>query len=349
MILYDFIMNVRSTFLPVGGVGLVAVHLLHKKEHVAKELIDYYFRHFRNKKVPLLILYPFRPNFYRQMGFGYGTKINEYRVRSSAFKRGKVKSHLRFLDETNIEGLLDCYNRSVQRIHGMVLGSPREFEYLFMSSTHYVVGYEKNNSIKGFLAFHFERKVSQEITSIRVSHLIFDDRDALGEMLTFVHTQLDQFEWVTITTHDETFHHLLSDPRNASRNIIPHVHHESNVQAVGLMYRVLDVAGLFGALDDVRFGDVSCRLRIDVKDSFLAENEVETIIHFQNGRPILGEYDYEVSIELDISDFSSLVMGVISFKKLYQYGLAKISDLSFLETIHRLFWVEDKPICLTRF
>jgi predicted acetyltransferase len=231
----------------------------------------------------------------------------------------------------------------------MVLGSPRELEYLFMSSTHYVVGYEKNNSIKGFLAFHFERKVSQEITSIRVSHLIFDDRDALGEMLTFVHTQLDQFEWVTITTHDETFHHLLSDPRNASRNIIPHVHHESNVQAVGLMYRVLDVAGLFGALDDVRFGDVSCRLRIDVKDSFLAENEVETIIHFQNGRPILGEYDYEVSIELDISDFSSLVMGVISFKKLYQYGLAKISDLSFLETIHRLFWVEDKPICLTRF
>jgi predicted acetyltransferase len=84
MLVYDFTVNVHSIMIPAGGVGLLAVDLLHKKERVAKELLIFFLEHFRNKGVSLLMLYSFRPDFYRKMGFGYGTKISQYRVLPSA-------------------------------------------------------------------------------------------------------------------------------------------------------------------------------------------------------------------------------------------------------------------------
>lgn len=47
MRLHDFEMNLLSKIIPVGGVGLVAVDLLRKKERIAKELIEHFFlKHF---------------------------------------------------------------------------------------------------------------------------------------------------------------------------------------------------------------------------------------------------------------------------------------------------------------
>jgi predicted acetyltransferase len=65
MCLCDFAMNFLGIRIPVGGVGQVAVDLAHKKEHVAKEMMIYALRHFRDREVPLVALYPFRPDLCR--------------------------------------------------------------------------------------------------------------------------------------------------------------------------------------------------------------------------------------------------------------------------------------------
>ena len=41
MRLFDFTMTMLTAQVPAGGVGLVAVDLAHKKEHVCKKLIEY--------------------------------------------------------------------------------------------------------------------------------------------------------------------------------------------------------------------------------------------------------------------------------------------------------------------
>jgi predicted acetyltransferase len=62
MCLHDFTMDFLGVRIPAGGVGQVAVDLLHKKEHVAKEMMAYALRHYRELGVPLVSLYPFRPD-----------------------------------------------------------------------------------------------------------------------------------------------------------------------------------------------------------------------------------------------------------------------------------------------
>ena len=106
--------------VPVGGIGMVAVDLLHKKEHVARDLVTFFLDHYRTRGMPLGLLYPFRPDFYKQMGFGYGTKMSEYRVRPSDLPAYGSKDHLVNLGPEDSELLLDYYNRYQMRTHGML-------------------------------------------------------------------------------------------------------------------------------------------------------------------------------------------------------------------------------------
>ena len=72
-------------------------------------------------------------------------------------------------------------------------------------------------------------------------------------------------------------------------------------------------------------------------------------VHFEGGRAILHRDSYDVAVELDISDFSSLIMGAVTFKKLYEFDRALISNSEYIEQVSRIFRSDTQPICLTRF
>ncbi len=350
MCLYDFSMNFLHTRIPVGGVGQVAVALPHKREHVAKEMMRYFLRHFRELGTPLVALYPFRPDFYRNMGFGYGTKMNQYRLRPAALPRGPCKAHVRYLHNEDRQALLDCYNRFGDRTHGMMVRTDRDLARLFENSKHRIIGYEKDNQIQGYLVFTFEQGNSFIVNDIHMQEFIYESQEALSELLTFLHTQADQIRHVIMNTQDEYFHHLLPDPRNDSDRLIPNGYHETNAQGIGLMYRVIDTPGLFDRLSEHDFGGQTCILKLSSTDSFLPENAGSTLLRFDHGllrRPDDGAHDVEV--RLGIADLSSLLAGTVNFGSLYRYGLARISDAAYVTTIGRLFAVEEKPMCTTSF
>jgi predicted acetyltransferase len=351
MCLYDLQMNFLQTQIPAAGVGQVAVALPHKKEHVAKEMMSYCLYYYRERDTPLVALYPFRPDFYRQMGFGYGPKIHQYRLKPAALPRGPSKAHVRYLVWDDRQALSDCYNRFADRTHGMMQKSERELKRLFQNPKHRLVGYQEGNQIKGYLVFTFESSADSFIVNdIHIQEFIYETQEALSQLLTFLHTQADQIRYVFINTQDEYFHHLLLDPRNDSGRLIPDVYHETNAQGLGLMYRIIDVPAMFDRLGERNFGDQTCTLKLTVEDSLLPENAGSTLLHFDGGgvqRVDGGSHDVEV--RLDIADFSSLLAGTVDFQSLYRYGLVDLSDPDYVDSINRLFAVEQKPMCITGF
>jgi predicted acetyltransferase len=350
MIFYDFVINLYSAMRPVGGVGMVAVDLVHKKERVAKEMLDFFLEHYYERDYALTMLYPFRPDFYKKMGFGYGTKVNQYRVLPASLPRGKSKAHVRFLKAEDREATAGCYNRVVEQTHGMTYKPEFHWRNLFEQGGGRVVGYERDGRLEGYLTYSFEKGKSFLQNDLVINEMFYENREALSELLTFLHSQNDQVKQIIYGSHDDTFHHLLFDPTNGTGNLFSPVSHESNIQGVGLMYRVIDMSGIFEAVAGRDFQGQSCRLRINIQDTFFPQQAGSTVVHFENGRAaVVEDGDYEVEMSLDISDFSSLIMGVISFKKLYEYGLVTVSDPTCLELLHRLFFVETKPICITRF
>ena len=348
MTLFDFTMNVFSNNLEVGGVGLVCVDLLNKKEHVAKNLITFFHKHYYEKGTCLTSLYPFRPDFYLKMGYGMGKKMNQYSFKPDSLPK-TTKIHLSYLNAIDIPQLVECFNRYASKTHGMIFRKERTYQRMVDNLN--IVGYKQNEQIKGYLAFKF-KKLSQNnfvYNDLIIEELVYENREVLAEFLTFLNTQSDQIHRIIYNMQDDHFHHLLSDPRNGTNNLYL-TSHESNLQAVGIMYRVINARKLFNLLKEHNFGNQTIKLNLLIHDNFLPENNDELVIDFDNGYATLNnKTGYDVQIRLDITSFSSLIMGVIPLEKLYAYGLVEITNSDYLETINKLFFVEKPPMTIEQF
>ena len=350
MCFHDFHMSFLGAQIPAGGVGQVAVDLVHKKEHVAKEMMGFFLRHYRGLGTPLVALYPFRPDFYRAMGFGYGPKMSQYRFPPAALPRGPSKAGVRYLGPADQEAIVACYDRVAARTHGMMFKTGREMRGLFRNEQNQIVGVEQEGRLQGYLVYTFEQGDTFITNDMHIREWIYETPEALSELLTFLHSQADQIRDVIVDTQDEDFYHLLLDPRDGSGKLIPSVYHQSNAQGVGLMYRLVDVPGMFDRLAGHDFGGQSLALRLAVEDSFLPENAGSLLLRFQDGHlRRLDDDEHDVEVSLPIEDLSSLLAGTVAFRALYRYGRARISDPDYVEQVTRTFHVEQKPVCMTDF
>jgi predicted acetyltransferase len=349
MRLFDFSMRLYEAEVLCGGVGAVAVDLLHKKEHVAREMIDFYLRHYRERGAPLAALYPFRPDFYRQMGFGYGSKMAQYRVKTSSLPRTS-KEHIVELSAADGQALVDCYHRVAQRTHGLFRRSNAYATRIFEDKSVRILGYKVDDRLEGYLIIGFTNNKSFLHYELEVRALVYEHPAALNELLTFLHSQLDQVPTVIFNTQEEHFHHLFFDPRNDSQKIHPINAQETHVSSIGIMYRLLDLNSFFAALGEHNFGEQSCVLRLVVDDSFLHQGTTTLTVAFHDGRAtVQPDATPDVELRLGIAEASALLMGSSDLKGLLRLGLAQISNPAYIGRVHRLLLAEEKPVCMTSF
>jgi predicted acetyltransferase len=350
MIYYDFDMTFETERLAAAGVGRVAVDLLHKKEKVAHDMIKEFIYHYREKEVPLLLLYPFRPDFYYQMGFGYGSKKSSYRFRPSSLPADGKKDRVRFLGKNDRDQLLSCYNRFAAKTHGLIKRNGPELKHWFNEPTILITGYLDQDILQGYMVLKFEQGQNFLDNRLTIIESVYENHQALSALLAFLRSQIDQVAWISYATYDESFHHVLSDPRNDSGNIIPPTFHESNQQGVGLMYRVIDIRGFFNSLRGHRFGERSMRMKLRISDDFIPENNVDLYLDSEQGfvQPARAGM-VGVEVGMAAPEFSSLAVGAVRFRDLFRLGLAQISDTKHIEIVDSMFKTGTKPACLTRF
>ena len=351
--LSDFTMNLFGNLVLAGGGGALGVSLLHKRQHIAKRMMSFYFNHYRRRQSPIAVLWPFRHDFYRSMGAGLGLTIHQYRVKPDDLPRGKHSHHVRWLEKKDIPALNNCYNRWVRRTNGAIesLVLARQIAWEFNQKQRWV-GYVKSGRVLGYLLFTFQKSSDNWLdNNIQITELSYESPDVLLELMTFLHTQFDQISTIDISTPDEDFHFLLRDPRNGSGRLLPPLYHESHASGVGMMYRVLNVERLFELMADRDFQGQTVRLGLNVSDSFLRANHGRRVIRFNNGKARLQKTTSPTQIEMriDNADFSSLIMGAVKFRSLYDFGLVTISNYKYLDRLDRLFTTASKPICTTQF
>lgn len=352
MRLFDFTMNLHGQDVLVGGLGGVAVDLVHKKEKVARDMVAHFLQYYQAQEAALTALYPFRPDFYKKMGFGYSTQMTHYTIAPASFPQ-EEKTQISFLEAADKEAIVACYERYRQQTHGMLSLPAATWDRLFADGEFQIVGYKDGDKVRGYLLFKFEPVGNGNALSnnMLVRAFIYESTAVMQALMTFLHTQADQINRVVLTVQDENLHYLLADPRNGSGVMLPGINHETAVSGLGIMFRVIDVPRLFAAWGDRDFGGQTCRLCITLRDSFLPENDGSTVVYFENGRSALQSVSspYDVEITLDVSDFSSMAIGAVTFKQLRHYGLVKISDPAYTDVVNRIFWTENKPQTLTTF
>ncbi|MCW4049628.1 MAG: GNAT family N-acetyltransferase [Candidatus Bathyarchaeota archaeon] len=344
---HDFKMTLYETQTFVGGVGNIGVDLLHKKEHVSKEIMEYFHSHYRDRGATMTTLYPFRPDFYVKMGYGYGQKMNKYRFRPVDLPRGS-RENVSWMREDDLPEMLEFYNRLAHVTHGMIEKEKTHFERVMKRNK--VILHREDGRITGFMAFGFKKLREDHflLQDIEVNRLIYETGEALRGLFSFLQTQLDQVERIVLYSNDHDIQFMLLDPRNGEPHIF-YTSQETNQQGVGIMYRVINKERLFKELHNHSFNGETLRVKLNIKDTFLPENHGSIIIHFVEGKPRIREEGYDVEASMDVAWFSSLIMGVVDFRKLHTYGLVEVSDAEYIDPLDRLFRVHTKPVTIEEF
>lgn len=184
MQLYDFTMNFDGTEVGMGGVGMVAVDFYHKKAKVAKELIEFYLRFYRERKAPFAALYPFRPDFYKQMGFGYGAKMNQYNLLPAALPNKGNRKAVRPLQSGAQAQMAACYMRAYAKTHGLFAKAAKDFNRVFENNAFRVMGYERDGELRGFSVFQFHHDAATRTNDIELFEFVYEDRDSLAALLS---------------------------------------------------------------------------------------------------------------------------------------------------------------------
>jgi predicted acetyltransferase len=335
----------------IGVMRFYDFTMRHKKERVAADMIRFFLDYYRDKGAALTALYPFRPDFYHRMGFGFGVKLNRYSFRPDVLP-ARPKARVEFLTTEDKAAVGDCYERFRRRTNGLLQLPPHVLDSLFTDPAMRLVGVREGDRVRGYLLFRFDPAAGDNwlANDLYVRTLVYDDAAALATLLGFVRTQADQVQRVIYETQDDTFHFLLPDPRDGTGNLLAGLWHETNTQGAGIMYRVIDTPRLFDVLRDHDFGGQTATLGLTLTDTFLPENAGRYVLRVANGRATLsdgGAADIEIS--LNVSDFSSLAVGAIDFARLYGYGLATLSDAAAVPLIDSLFRAAQRPWCMTHF
>jgi predicted acetyltransferase len=373
MRLFDYTMNVRGSDALAGGVGSVAVDLAHKRQGVARALIRWYLDHYRERGAPFAVLHPFRLDFYRKLGFGYGTPMRRYRFAPATLRTDGARGTARALGPADLDAVLACTERVRPRVNGLIAKHRVGMEQALNEPSLRYVGVEEAGVLRGYMQTTVkldDERLNRNALVVRDVHA--EDDAAFAALLGYLRAQQDQFARIAIESQDDALYLASTDPRDGSDgSVAPPGAHPVAETGLGVMYRVLDVERAFAHLPAA---DAPFTLRLDVEDDFFpATNGTWTFRFGPHGAPRLADGDEpngaassadgapfsdaaqsdgktpDATLRLGIADLSSLVVGSLDLPALVRHRLATVEPASALARVARAFAVEQRPICNTRF
>src|SRR5262249_53168272 len=147
----------------------------------------------RSRGATMAILHPFRLDFYRRMGFGYGTKLNQYRFKPASLPGHGARECVRALGPADTDALIACYDRVHERTNGLIRKRRADVVARLGAHSSRTVGYEEGGVLRAYLRFAFRPGHTVLVNDLEVRELIHETPEALAGLLAFLRSQADQF------------------------------------------------------------------------------------------------------------------------------------------------------------
>lgn len=353
MRLFDFETNLFGKILKTSGIGFLGVALDYKKKKAARDMLKFYEKTYRDIGVPIGSLLPFRPDFYRRMGYGFGSKISKYVIPASRFPACYDEVDIRKVNKSEYYLLDELHDSVVESTHGMNRKLFYEKKSMQKELYNKVFALYEDGKPKGYINLEFRngKDDNYTINNMYIHELIYDSPSTFKRLLGFIKKQEEQVTYVIIPTCNDDLYHVFNDPRNNTLNYIPFGYLESNTQGVGMMYKIFDIAEVFRTCNHRDYNGVDALVKIEIEDGFVENSVKEIVVRFINGRAIIVDDidSVDLCIKTDIASFSSMFMGVVLPGSLYRMGMLEISDSDMIPLLDRAFNYHQKPQTNTDF
>ena len=343
-----FSMNIFGVMQPACGLMALEVHPLHKKKGAALRMIQYFEDYARQQGALLTLLLPFRIGFYRQMGYGFAGKLYEYHLPTAALPQldAAALSHLRLMQPEDFDEALACHRRFAARNHGMVEKFDEEIRGARGDIQVRRLGWYDGGVLRGYAAYRFESASDSNYTQNRLSveELVYEDGAILRGLLGGLNMQTDLAQTVILRTGEEDFHHLLDDPQDVSKSYIDYGFLQTNVSAVGTMFKLVDGEEFVRRTAYRHFPAGTLTAAFRYRDA-MTGCECCLRIAFSGGRWAVAAVDAapDVTVTCRQGDLASLLMGSCELEGMLRLGAAAADNGEKAQELSRLLHCGQQP------
>lgn len=355
MKLIDFDMNLYGEMRRAVGLMALGVHPMHKRKGAARDMVRFFEEYTVKSGGCVSMLLPFRMDFYKKLGYGCGTKLDEYHIRTDYLPTAARDelAELRLLGKDEAALTVDCYTEFVKHNHGAVCKFEEEIRDILDDDEVRRIGCFEDGKLVGYAAFTFESTSDCNYTMnlMNVKELVYYNAEILRKLLGGLRMQADLAQSVIIRSGEPDFYHLLESCQDMSGNYIDFGFLQTNVSAIGTMYKLCDVEAFVKAAAHRSFPQLKLSAGFAVTDD-VEGTEQKFVLNFENGRwEYCGEPEAYEAAEVHVSclrsDLSSLLMGSAEFGGLARLGKMKTDKSEYIRTLDTLLHAEQKPFTNT--
>lgn len=352
MKLIEFSMNAFGKMQPAVGIMSLAVHPMHKKKGAGRDMVRFTEKYTKDTGAIVTMLLPFRIDFYRNMGYGYGSKLEEYRIPTVNLPKCADTSKIEFLGSDDLPDILKFQAEFAAKNHGMLEKFEDEIRDMSEDSDSRRIGYIEDGKLKGYAIYNFvcESDVNYTLNRIEVNELNYENPEVLRSLLGFLRNQSDLAQTIVIRTGEEDFYHILPSAQDVSGNYIDFGFLQTNIGAIGTMYKIVDPKHFVDATEYRKFIPQNLKVKFDYYDELEHESKtfsVEFKIQEDGKRSCWSVMDddafCDVTVKCNLADLSSLFMGSCKLSSMVRLGSVTLSDGEYEDILDALFYCKQKP------
>lgn len=292
-----------------------------------------------------------------------------------------------FTNPNNPTGALLRLTAAAAGTHGMIRKTGEELGDLRTDEVTIRLGAFRDGRMTGYLAYRFENVSETNFTQnrINVTELIHLDAETLTSFLEYLRRQADLVQSVKISSGDENFYHILSDPQDLSMEYLPYGYLQVSREFIGYMYKIVDYPEFFRLTANRPAGRDAMTARIEYEDAFakavrclvieaggprggwrlleqgtLAVGASAGPVGAQEGVRRLAPdaagasadptgASADVTIRCSESDLNALLMNAARLQPLYELGAVRTDDPAALRRLDAILYYSQKPYSNTDF
>lgn len=337
--------HVAGVAMPMMGLAAVAVDERFRRRGYGAWLCARAIEAAADRGDVLSALYPFRPDYYRRIGWGLVGELHEYRVRADALPRDAAARHVRRAEgEGDREAIAACYARVARRSNGPITRDARVWGYRLSGLELGVQPVEGNaadpklrvvvydeQEVTGYALLRPQRNSHSGETRLDVRELVAESERAYRGLLGFLARHAKDWSLVRhFARPEERFGDRVIDPRPPGAGSARNLYFPTARIVRGPMLRIVDVPGAlrlrrwFDAAAGAAAGELELpsppAIRIRVNDPERPENKGPWLVRLDGGASVAtavepgGTTAGNVAAELETSAdvFARIFVGEIA-------------------------------------
>jgi predicted acetyltransferase len=317
----------------VGGVASIGVAPEARRAGIAHALIAHLLQKMRARGTPLSMLYPFRHDFYRKLGWGLTSAMHRYRLRPASIPLYPERGRVRAAEPSDLGAIRRCYERAAARGTGLLSRSEPVWQAMLAPEVVRVAvvsADEPSRAIDGYVSYRMLPEVGTQAIELEVTEFVAVTDTARFALLGFLSSQRDQISRVQLALPiDDPLLPILSDPRGPSGELVRGLLMISGDLVVGAMTRIVGLATALRARAwEASDGEIALRM-----DDAWAPDNVQPVtlrVAAHAGEVTPGRREGVPLLEAEPAVMAQIYMGHLTPSQAVAARLARIEPLAAL-------------------